>query len=193
MEKYCNAGDLMGTACRALKPVERLVDIGCGIQPYTGVKATTHICCEPYKEYVDILKVRYPQLIPLNMGWEEATKYIPHKSVDTVILVDVIEHLEKEIGMDLLVKTLPLVKQQFAIFTPLGFFEQTHPDGIDAWGLHGGDWQTHRSGWLPEDFPESEGGAWDFYICPDFHKVNNRGEILTPPKGAFWAIWNANV
>lgn len=79
------------------------------------------------------------------MGWKDVVKIFPCTSVDTVLLVDVIEHLEKEEALDLLSKTFSIASQQVVVFTPLGFFEQDNTDGIDAWGLHGGEWQTHRS------------------------------------------------
>ncbi|MGL5712289.1 MAG: hypothetical protein ACRCX2_04665 [Paraclostridium sp.] len=91
--------------------------------------------------------------------------------------------------MDLLLKTIPITKQNLVIFTPLGFLDQSHPDGIDAWGLDGVNWQTHRSGWTPEDFPSIEGGSWSFFVCSDFHHYNCNGVPLNPPRGAFFAIW----
>ena len=190
MERYYQAYELMGAAYQAIKPVNSVLDIGCGIRPFSNIYANIHICCEPYGEYVELLKRQHPSKVILNMTWQQVVDYIPKQSVDTVLLLDVIEHLEKEESMQLLLQTMPLVKQQLIIFTPLGFFEQYHDDGIDAWGLHGGSWQTHRSGWMPADFPDLPGGKWEFYICERFHGTTAKGVPLPEPKGAFWAIWN---
>jgi hypothetical protein len=69
--------------------------------------------------------------------------------------VDIIEHLEKDEGMKLLKCTENIARSQVVIFTPYGILPQSHPDGKDAWGLNGCDWQQHKSGWLPEDFDSS--------------------------------------
>lgn len=192
MITQCSRNQLYSTGAASVKPASKFLDIGSAIRPCDFLKMKTHICCEPYMEYVEILQKKFPDLIVLNMNWAEVVKYFPPKSVDTVFLGDVIEHLEKDEGLDLLLKTLPLVKQQVVITTPLGFFEQSHPDGIDVWGLHGGEWQRHRSGWVPEDFPTVEGGSWHFYVCNEFHYTNNLGQQLPAPRGAFWAVWTVD-
>jgi hypothetical protein len=118
------------------------------------------------------------------MGWHEAVNFFPEKSVDTVFLVDVIEHLEKEEGRNLLALTEKIARKQVVVFTPLGFMPQHHEDGKDAWGLNGADWQEHKSGWLPEDFSED----WQFFIAKEFHLIDNLLQPLEKPYGAFWAI-----
>lgn len=188
----CNDKEFMSIVLKDIKPAVKLLDIGCGIKPCAIVQNQIHICAEPCKEYVDIINKKYPHLEVLNIAWEEVIKVFEDKSVDTVAILDVIEHLEKDKAMQLLVETLNIAKQQVIILTPLGFFEQIHPDGIDAWGLHGGQWQTHLSGWLPEDFPVLENGYWKFYVCRNFIKINNKGEKLEKPAGAFWAVWTWN-
>ncbi len=56
------------------------------------------------------------------------------------------------------------------MFTPLGFTEQDAPENEkDPWGHGGGfEWQRHRSGWTPEDFPAEQG--WTVFVCKDFIK-----------------------
>jgi hypothetical protein len=120
----------------------------------------------------------------IKAGWQEVVNLFPAKSVDTIFLCDVIEHLSKEEGRRLLDLTIPLARKQIAIFTPLGFMEQWHPDGKDAWGLNGGSWQEHKSGWEPSDFDSS----WQFMVSECFHGSNNLGQLLPKPHGAFWAL-----
>jgi hypothetical protein len=52
------------------------------------------------------------------------------------------------------------------------------------WGLGGGSWQEHKSGWLPEDFRE----GWQVLASKDFHLVDNLGKVLPEPYGALFAI-----
>ena len=61
---------------------------------------------------------------------------------------------------------------------------QQHPDGKDAWGLDGGMWQEHKSGWSPEDFDDS----WDIYASKVFHTADHEGKPFDEPFGAFVAV-----
>ena len=166
------ASALMPTAIGRLTPTATVLDIGCGIRPQNFIACHTSICCEPYGEYVDRLRAN-PALVVIQATWQQAVDLFPADSIDTVVLADVLEHLDKTEGADLLAKTIEIARYQVAVFTPLGFMEQEHPDGRDAWGMGGGEWQTHRSGWLPEDF-----AGWDTVSSDDFHGSH----------GAFWAI-----
>jgi hypothetical protein len=188
--------ELTLTATQQMLAAETLVDIGCGIVPQNYITPEVHICCEPYEEYVNLLKeklskIQYPDrsYILLNMGWQEVIRYFPKKSVDTVMLIDVIEHLEKEDGLLLLKATEKIARKQIIAFTPLGYMPQYHANGKDAWGLSGADWQEHRSGWIPEDFI---GNNWQFFISKDFHTEDNLLRPLDEPFGAFWAIKTFN-
>ena len=183
---------LITTAMKAMKSARVLLDVGCGIVPQQYLRPAVHICCEPCQEYVQHLKqklkdeaFRDRDYVLLNMGWDDAVQYFPEKSVDTVILVDVIEHLEKKEGMRLLAATEKIAREQVILFTPLGFMPQHHDDGKDAWGLGGADWQEHKSGWLPEDFCGEE---WEFFAAKDFHAIDSNGKLLDKAYGAFWAI-----
>ncbi len=183
------ANKLLLEVTKKLEPAKTILDIGCGIRPQKLVQPAIHICCEPFEQYVSYLqkevipKANYDCII-LKTKWEDVINILPPKSVDTVFLLDVIEHLNKKDGLNLLKPTEKIARHQIIIFSPLGFFPQEHPDGKDAWGFDGGSWQTHRSGWCPEDFDET----WDIYACKDYHKMDNMGNRLKEPKGAFWAI-----
>ncbi|MBN1936394.1 MAG: class I SAM-dependent methyltransferase [Anaerolineae bacterium] len=176
-----------------IRPVDVVLDIGCGIQPQNYVIPSVHICCEPFVQYVDYLQHAMASqpaqfcdrlYVVLQASWEQAVTLFPSRSVDTVFVMDVIEHLEKETGISLLRATECLARHQVIIFTPLGFVKQEHPDGKDAWGLDGGKWQEHRSGWLPEDFDES----WETYATKNFHLADNMDHPYRVPVGAFFAI-----
>jgi len=171
-----------------------VLDIGCGISPQRLVKPLIHICCEPYGEYLDKLRDKLEvdndrNYMFLQATWQEAVKIFPPKSVDSIFLLDVIEHLEKSEARRLIKKTEKIAKKQIVIFTTLGFIPQHHEDGKDAWGLGGGVWQEHKSGWKPEDF----GDGWDVFACKNFHATDNMGNPLKGSSGALYAIKNYNV
>lgn len=155
----------------AIKDGGIVVDIGPGIKPQKLVNADELRLVEPHFEYVAILE---------NNGFTTyqmtGLEYLKNSSkVDTVTMLDVIEHMEKEEAKEV----IALAKEkadQVIIFTPIGFMKQTYKKGErDAWGLNGAEWQTHKSGWMPEEFPD-----WSVSVSPNFH--GERG-------GAFMAIW----
>ena len=138
-----------------MKLAHTLVDVGPGIRPQDLVPTSVHICVEPHHEYVEILKDEYPVICG------KAIDVVPLlKGIDTFVCLDVIEHMEKEEGLKLIEEMKKIARQQIVIFTPNGFEPQSHPDGVDKWGMNGGFWQEHRSGWTPEDFP-----GWEIHIA----------------------------
>ncbi|MEE1362215.1 MAG: methyltransferase domain-containing protein [Selenomonadaceae bacterium] len=191
--EYVSRDDLLKKAFDSMYDVESILDIGCGIVPHDYVKSKYYICCEPYTQYVSVLKEKLKNntnsfYIVKNIDWEQVNNEFKEKSVDTIFLIDVIEHLEKNYGRKLLEKTVKIAKKQVIIFTPLSYIEQKTLDGKDAWGLNGADWQEHKSVWTPNDFDDS----WECIVSKDYHKYNNIGELLDEPVGAFFAIKNVN-
>jgi len=183
------AGKLFNIVGERLEQVDLLLDIGCGIRPQQLVRPMTHICCDPCRQYIEHLRTVVADsfdrsYVIINAGWREVVRLFPPESVDTVFLVDVIEHLEKDEANELLKATVMLARRQVAVFTPFGFMPQFHADGIDAWGMNGGVWQEHKSGWFPEDFGE----GWDIFIAEEFHTTDNAGTPIEKPYGAMWAL-----
>ena len=180
---------IFDVAKRFIKPADTLADIGPGIRPTTLVQSKLHMCIEPYLEYID----HYANLVKngekdfkvfLNMDWQRFVDVFPGASFDTITLIDVVEHLEKSTALQLLSKTEKISRGQVIVFTPLGFMPQCHPDGIDAWGLGGGAFQEHKSGWTPQDF----GDDYLVLVCREFHFLDHSGKRFPKPYGAFLAV-----
>jgi hypothetical protein len=174
-----------------LHPAPVVLDIGCGIRPQQLVTPLVHVCVDPHEEYVRYLRKLSQHEMPGVFfyhvaGWKEVINQLPEKCVDTVFLLDVIEHVNKNEALELLRRTEAVARGQIVLFTPLGFMEQKHePHELDAWNLHGAELQEHRSGWFPEeDFDDS----WEIHACRDFHEKDHHGEKLAEAVGAFWAI-----
>lgn len=188
-----SADELVSEAVKKINSVNTVFDIGCGIRPQTLTQAFFHICIDAHKQYLDILKKEHRRSLPVQtrmkfMYFNRTTDWIisvfKKPIVDSVFFLDVIEHLEKEKGMELIKTFSKIATHQVVLFTPLGFVKQEHPDGKDAWGLDGGKWQEHKSGWTPDDFDDT----WEFVLCKDFHKNDNLGNIHQDDVGAFFAI-----
>lgn len=182
--------ELLSAVEKSVKETEVVVDIGCGIAPMNYFRPKLHLMVEPWKEYSDILAYRHSgdkSVIIIRTGALEALRQLADNSVDSIFLLDVIEHLEKEVGRQVIIESERVAREQIVIFTPLGFMPQhIESSQADGWGLGGSTVQEHRSGWEPEDFS----AAWSFYICKDFHSVDFKGERLDPTYGAFYAVRN---
>ncbi len=187
---WFNREDLIPNAVKMIQPTNVLLDIGAGIRLQSFVEAQLHILCEPYSQYVKVLQEQFSSasnVMILQGTGQEILSIMPDRSVDTISMIDVIEHVENKIGCQLLRECERVARKQIILFTPLGFLPQEYEDGdIDGWGLEGGKWQKHRSGWNPEDFDVS----WEILACKEFHLTNGKGEPFNPPAGAFWAIKN---
>lgn len=166
--------DLFDRAARLIRPVASILDIGAGIRPQPFFKAASHLCIEPHDEYADWLELHgYDVERTTAVDWLSSCR-----PVDSVFFLDVIEHMEKSEGMAALTMARTIAREQVIVFTPLGFIEQSYqPGDKDRWGMTGGKWQTHRSGWRPDEFPEAA-----TLVDPTFHD---------PHGGAFFAIFGA--
>lgn len=185
--------ELFETVSKKHNVYNRILDIGCGIRPQTIAKTNQHICLEAHKQYIthftsNILSKKSiferQKFIFINDTTDFLFNKFPKKSVDAIIMLDVIEHLDKEYAKKVISQFEEIAISDIIIFTPYGFVEQLHPDGKDAWGLDGGKWQEHKSGWTPDDFDDT----WNFYVCPDFHTSSNVGVDYVEPVGAFFAV-----
>ena len=168
-----------------------VLDIGCGIRPQTLCCPRVHICVEPHWSYIEQLRPRLrrrhrSRFVFLHCTWDAAMKLFPDHSIDTVVALDVIEHFEKADAQLFLAEAERVARGQVIVKTPLGFYPQSyeHSHEPDRWGLDGGDWQTHRSGWFPEDF----GDGWDCICCQDFYRCDDLGRPFPEPIGLLWAL-----
>lgn len=189
---YVSTTDALSLVASKVVDVEVVLDLGAGICPQPFVKKPyVHICVDAHRPYLDRLKTSVaddPKFILLNGRWDEVVAMFPDKSVDSVFALDFIEHLEKEDGRRLLSEAERLARRQVVIFTPHGLFPQSYedPNKPDRWGMDGGYWQTHRSGWDFDDFSDE----WEIVCCPTFIERDENEQPLLEPMGAFWAIRN---
>ena len=186
--KWCDSQTLHAEATNLMKSVSSVLDIGCGIRPQQYIVPSLLICVEPHLEYVEILKKNLKDanaiIIPLDA--KTVLSALPSRSIDSIFLIDVIEHMPKEVGAEVIRECERVARQQVVLFTPLGFMPQEiHAGDADGWNLHGGDWQDHKSGWYPEDFP-----GWNIVACEHLHFNDFKGQPITPPYGGFYAIKN---
>lgn len=172
-----------------VQPVSSVMDIGSGLRPQAIVNSPrVLVCVEVHDEYIAELRRRFAGTTTLIIQGRvpECLGPLPDRCIDTVMMLDFIEHLEREDGLRALQDCERLARRQVVLFTPLGFMPQDDSGETDGWGLQGTYWQTHRSGWVPEDFDD----RWHVVACRDFHHINGKGEPLPEPFGALWAVLN---
>lgn len=155
-----------------------VLDIGAGIRPMQWYTPKwRHICVEPYPPYCDVLRTGSGHEVWCSTA-EGVLEGLPPGihgprlyGIGAIYLLDVLEHMEKAEGRRVIDLACQVAERQVVVYTPLGFVEQTR----DVWELGGEYWQTHRSGWLPEEFPD-----WTI----EYFQPPNKSK----PEG-FYALW----
>ena len=129
-----------------LVEVDTVYDIGAGMRPIQWYQPKRHLCIEPCAQYVQKLQAAGFETV-LQTGLEFLQDA---DAAESIYMLDVIEHMEKDDAAEVVRLAREKATKQIIIFTPFGFMEQVD----DGWGLGEDDWQTHRSGWLPDEFPD---------------------------------------
>lgn len=123
----------------ALKDCKSVIDLGCGPNsPLQYCPWITHsIGVEAFDPYLQQSKAKKIHTNYLSDRLE--TLDFPNKSVDAVILIDVLEHLPEELGYKILQKAERWARKKVIVSSPNGFIEQSALDGNEL--------QKHLSGW----------------------------------------------
>jgi hypothetical protein len=158
---------------------EVIYDIGCGERPQPFLNPSlAYVMIDPQNPPIQKNETRDKIIYVTKRGsWDDALNDIVETTThvsNAVFLVDVIEHLEKPRARFLL-EELEQIADQIVIITRRGFRQQ-----------HDGEFNTHRSGWYPDDF-NTEG--WTVGILKNFYHVDFKGQELSHPYDAILAIY----
>lgn len=147
---------LEATIDLALAGCETLIDVGCGASsPLRGVKAGSHRV--GVDAHADSLQRSATNRIHHSYVQADVRKLRDHfkpKSFDAVVALDVIEHLEKNEGWELLAAIESIARRKVIVFTPNGFLAQ---------GADDNPWQVHLSGWTVEEFTSRGYQVWGMH------------------------------
>lgn len=173
INKVINIEELSKSLSRAYGSFDSILDIGCGIRPFSWVDSKHITCVEPFDPYRNILISTFgnESLVALKGDFLSVTEIVDAQQFDAVTLIDVIEHLPKNDGYEGIRKIIESGVKLFFVFTPDGFMPQ-HAEEIDAWGLNSGSQQEHLSGWTVEDFDGL--GFTDYWIVDSLHVENGK-------------------
>lgn len=127
------------------------LDVGCGGFSHLSHfrPAITSVGLDVFPEAIEQSKANavHDHYIVGDILMERADDLLAHvggKKFDLVMLYDVIEHLPKRRGFELLEKCEALTSKYVLLQTPNGFL----PQGAEFGNEH----QRHLSGWYPQDF-----------------------------------------
>ena len=124
---------------KELKDCQSVLDLGCGpdspLQYCTNIKHSIGVAA--FQPDLDVSKKKgiHSEYINKNIGELE----LEENSFDAVILMEVIEHMEENVGLEVLKKIEFWARKKGIISTPNGFFPQKIVDKNPM--------QVHLSGW----------------------------------------------
>lgn len=176
--KVVNHKDFLVAINELLLDSQTVLDVGCGVG--TTLK---EFCC-PIKIGVDahrpylVNAKNGEQFIRMNYTAERLNEIFLPNSLDSVTLIDVIEHFEKAVAFTVLHQAEEIAAKNVIVFTPRGFFKQ---EEVDYYGLGGERYQRHRSGWEVEDFEKL---GYNIIVFSKFHDQKNLAFVQVYGKDA---------
>ena len=125
---------------REIAESDIVLDLGCGImQAIKGLKCKNILACDIWAPYLEQLKTEF-QTVQIDMS--ELNRFIDN-SYDVVICLDVVEHLEKALALNVLDELKRVCRKKAIVYTPRIF--KYNLDAIDnAWGLGHNPHQQHK-------------------------------------------------
>lgn len=131
---------------RHLQGCDWVLDLGCGGQPYLSEPGQGRRFIGLESWYASCLTARsaprYQAVIQAQLPLIPARS----KSVDAVVFLQVIEHLPKDQGYQLIQEAERVARRRVILTTPKGFVQQEP--------YHGNPYQHHLSGWSIQDFTD---------------------------------------
>ncbi|MBP9865377.1 MAG: methyltransferase domain-containing protein [Candidatus Omnitrophica bacterium] len=129
---------------RELSDCSSVLDLGCGRHSFVPI-----IPSSIHTVGVELFRAHYDEAVTKDRHseyrCEDVTKVaFEDRQFDAVVILDVIEHLDKAAGEALLTRMERWAKKKVIVFTPNGFMQQHEYDGNPL--------LEHRSGWTTEDF-----------------------------------------
>jgi len=152
--------------CRRCRP-DSVLDVACGLSLKSKfVEAEVRVGLDLHQPYLEAARKQNP-----DVSWTpivgDATKlrdlFLPN-SFDLVLLLDIVEHVEKERALDMIARAEEIARVAVVIETPRGLL----PQNLDILGFGQHDLQTHRCGFEKDEL-ESLGYdvlARDYKLAP---------------------------
>lgn len=156
-----------------------VLDVGCGNNSPVG-----HLKKTFYSEGIDIFprciqisrKNRYHDSYRLG-DVRKLSKYYKNKSFDTLISIDVIEHLTKSESLKMISQMEKMARKKVILMTPKGYIDQGAYDG--------NPYQVHHSGWTKKDLQDL---GYKVYGLRGFKYLRNDAATIRFSPWIFWGF-----
>ena len=164
----------------ALKGCNTILDVGCGPSSklrYFGFKSLTGI--EGYLPDAEKARKNATHDVLINGDARQLNKYFQPGQFDACVAMDIIEHLTKEDGMELIRSMEWSASKKIIFTTPSGFLPQGHTENADL--------QEHLSGWEPAEME-----ALGYSVIGMLGPKSLRGEyhVLRRRPKIFWGMFS---
>lgn len=143
---------------QAVENGESLLSLCCGIGlELSGLQNKDITAVDIAPQYLEEIKHRCDQAKTVCSDSLEYIKTQPDNSVDVISIIDGIEHMEKDKGLECIEHMKRVCRKQVLLFTPQGPGEDGYlkNEPHNAWGIEGADeHQKHLSGWTVDELKE---------------------------------------
>lgn len=163
----CSPQEFWPILRNSMENISVLLDLGTGIRPNFYIGQETTICVELFDGYLKHLKnsMTNTKVVVVKDDILAFLERQPSRSIDSIVVTDLIEHLSREFGLKLIKELKRVVNVQALVVTPKGFLPQHVGEGKDeGWGFFGNELQNHVSGWDVDDFQ-----GWAILEAPEYY------------------------
>ena len=127
--------------------IRSVLDVACGLSLKSQyIDAEIRVGVDIYRPYLEKIQADVPYVALQADALDIGKLFLP-RSFDLVLLLDIVEHLEKPQSLQLMEMAESIARVAVIVETPKGYV----PQNIDIWGHGGDEFQTHRCGWEPEE------------------------------------------
>ncbi|MGE5505000.1 MAG: class I SAM-dependent methyltransferase [Actinomycetota bacterium] len=127
--------------------VRSVLDVACGLSFKSQyIDAEVRVGVDIYRPYLERIEASVPFAVVNADAMRIGELFLP-RSFDLVLLLDVVEHLDKADSLKLIAMAEEIARVAVIIETPRGYV----PQNLDIWGHGGHEFQTHRCGWEVEE------------------------------------------
>lgn len=162
----------------ALAGCKSVLDVGCGASPtMREIGVARSVGAEGYRPSIERALKEKLQDEMVECDIRQLSKHFMPRQFDACVAMDVIEHLNKADGLELMKSMEAIAKKRVVFFTPNGFLPQRHAANDDL--------EEHLSGWDP-----AEMRGFGYRVTGLLGPKKLRGEYHSLKKrpAAFWGI-----
>lgn len=174
----CKDWFLYWNLTRLLQDSKSILDLGCG--GYSPIKNITKhfysIGVDIFSPSIKASKAQHIHDIYIKCNLLDVYKHVKSKSVDTVLILDVIEHFSKKDAYTLLSIAEKIARVNVIVLTPNGFWRQ------DQYANN--PYQVHKSGWSTKDLQKI---GYTVYGLRGYKQFRGEYASIVRKPWIFWA------